>query len=80
MTRASRVGCQASYSAAGRCPDPCFLPRAVRRCGERCQHGLPLARQDITTRHFQDLGGQVDVGFGIGVASGHHRPIRLRFV
>ncbi len=44
---------------------------------ELCQHFLILERRSIATIHLEEVGGGVDVGFGVLVALGNDPPIRV---
>src|SRR2546422_1882180 len=76
-TRLLSCAAQDVSSSAFLCRDHCLLPIEVRISLELCQHFLILERRIIATIHLEEVGGGVDVGFGVLVALGNDPPIRV---
>src|SRR6266498_3052317 len=76
-TRLLSCAAQDVSSSAFLCRDHCLLPIEVRISLELCQHFLILGRRIIATIHLEEVGGGVDIGFGVFVALGNYPPIRV---
>src|SRR2546427_10816178 len=76
-TRLLSCAAQDVSSSAFLCRDHCLLPIEVRISLELCQHFLILGRRIIATIHLEEVGGGVDIGFGVFVALGNYPTIRV---